>query len=128
MPVAAMSGGPCSARFFDYPRPGSIYTMPDDLRLVRGPTIVKLHSGRDVRVPSNLKQMARASSQIHDNEENEEILKKLYGLLSGKVEPEGPQRQKGFGLGEGPGFAMSGREQNQLREAGIEGGGSHGAF
>ena len=128
MPVAAMSGGPCSARYFDYPRPGSIYTMPDDLRLVRGPTIVKLFSGRDVKVPPNLKQMVRAPSQIHDASENDDVLKQLYSLLAGRKEPEGPQRQQGFGLPQGPGFAMGGREQNQLREAGIAGGGLHGHF
>ena len=128
MPVAAMSGGPCSARYYDYPRPGSIYTMPDDLRLVRGPTIVKLHSGRDVRVPAHLKQMVSAPSQIHDANENEDVLKQLYALLSGQKKPECPQRQQGFGLPEGPGFAMGGREQNQLREAGIAGGDIHGHF
>jgi len=102
--------------------------MPDDLRLVRGHTIVKLHSGRDVKIPANLKQMVRAPSQTHDEDENGQILKQLYGLLSGRREPEGPQRQQGFGMGQGPGFALGGREQNQLREAGIAGGGVHGAF
>jgi hypothetical protein len=128
MPQAAMSGGPCSARFYDYPRPGSIYTMPDDLRLVRGPTIVRLFSGRDVKVPANLKQMAHAPSQVHDAHDNEDVLKQLQALLSGRKAPEGPQRQQGFEMPQGPGYALGGREQNQLREAGIAGGGVHGHF
>ena len=123
-----MSGGPCSARYYDYPIIGSIYTMPDDLRLVRGPTIVKLHSGRDVVVPANLKQNVRAPSQVHDANENEDVLKQLQALLSGRKAPEGPQHQQGFGMPQGPGFAMGGREQNGLREGGIPGGGAHGHF
>ena len=102
--------------------------MPDDPRLVRGPTLVKLHNGRDMRVPANLKRDHAASSQSHDMGANDDIMKQLAALLHGK-KPEGPEPQKGFGL-QLPGFAqpMPGREQNQLREGGIAGGGLHAHF
>lgn len=101
--------------------------MPDDLRLVRGPTLVKLHNGRDMRVPANARQDHAAASQSHDMGANSDVMKQLQALLQGK-KPDGPEAMKGFGL-KLPGFAqMPGREQNQLREGGIAGGGLHAHF
>jgi len=125
MPYEAV-GALCSRRYYSYPRPGSIYTLPDDPRLVRGPTLVKLHNGRDVRVPANAKADHAASSQKHDMGANDDMMKQMAALLGGK-KPEGPEAQKGFGL-ELPGFAMPGREQNRLRQGGIAGGGLHAHF
>ena len=39
MPAEALTGDPMSYRFYGYPRPGSIYRLPDNPRLVRGPTV-----------------------------------------------------------------------------------------
>ena len=44
-------GDPCAWRYCDHPRPGSIYTLPDVPELVRGPTLVLLPSGKEIRVP-----------------------------------------------------------------------------
>ena len=52
MPANVFEGGPCAYRFSDYLRLGSIYTLPDDLRLQRGPTLVILPEGREIEVPA----------------------------------------------------------------------------
>ncbi len=128
MPYEAIHAGAlCSRRYYSYPMPGSIYTAPDDPRLVRGPTLVKLHNGRDMRVPANAKQNHAASSQGHDMGANNDVMKQLAALMHGKKH-DGPEGMKGFGL-KLPGFApMPGREQNQLREGGVAGGGLHAHF
>ena len=46
--------------------PGSIYTAPDDLRLQRGPTLVRLPGGKEVRVPATERRQVAAASQMHD--------------------------------------------------------------
>ena len=39
-------------RYYDHPRPGSIYTAPDILNVVRGPTLVRVRDRREpMRVP-----------------------------------------------------------------------------
>ena len=48
MPADAMYADPCAHRYFNYPRPGSIYTLPDIPSLVRGPTVVLLPSGKEM--------------------------------------------------------------------------------
>ena len=120
-----MYGGMCSARYYDYPRPGAIYRLPDDPRLQRGHTIVKLHSGKDMIVPANFKQHAASNAQSHDMGDNQQVLQQMLAMMTGKKMPQGPEAQKGFGL-KMPGFA--GREQQLPRDAGVPGGGMHGAF
>ena len=91
MPADAISRyGPCAYRFIDYPRPGSIYTMPDIPSLVRGPTIVRLDNGHDMIVPANFKQDVKSMAQTHDMEDGDSLLKQLSAMLSGKKVPEGP--------------------------------------
>ena len=95
-------------------------------RLVRGPTLVKLHNGRDMRVPANMKRDHAAASHSHDMGAGNDVMKQLAALMQGK-KPEGPEGMKGFL--KLPGFApMPGREQGQLREGGIAGGGLHAHF
>ena len=127
MPYTA-AGVLCSRRYTSYPRPGSIYRLPDDPRLIRGPTLVKLQSGRDMRVPANFRSEMRSQAHSHDMKANDGVMQQLAALLQGK-KPEGPEAQKGFGL-QMQGFArpMPGRGQNMPRHAGIAGGGFHGQF
>ena len=88
MPADAISRfGPCAWRFIDYPRPGSIYTMPDIPSLVRGPTIVRLDNGHDIEVPPNFKQDVKSMAQTHDMEDGDQLLKQLTAMLSGKQVP-----------------------------------------
>ena len=66
-------------------------------------------------------------SQGHDMGANNDVMKQLAALMHGKKH-DGPEGMKGFGL-KLPGFApMPGREQNQLREGGVAGGGLHAHF
>ena len=127
MPYQA-SGILCSRRYFDYPRPGSIYRKLDDPRLIRGPTLVKMRNGRDMKVPANFKKDVRSQAQSHDMGANKGIMEQLAAMMQGR-KPEGPEPQKGFGL-KMPGFArpMPGRGQNMPRQGGIAGGGMHGHF
>ena len=99
--------------------------MADDLRIQRGPTIVKLFNGKDTVVPANLKRDVKSNAQTHDAGENQQVLQQLLAMMQGKKVPQGPEPQKGFGL-KMPGFA--GREQQLPRDAGVAGGGIHGAF
>ena len=66
MPANVFQGGPCAYRYTDYPMPGSIYRLPDDMRLQRGPTLVRLPGGREVRVPATERRSVATQSQQHD--------------------------------------------------------------
>ena len=128
MPYQA-SGILCSRRYTSYPRPGSIYRKLDDPRLIRGPTLVKMRTGRDMKVPANFRKDMRSQAQSHDMASNKGVMEQLAAMLQGR-KPEGPEPQKGFGL-QMPGFArpMPGRGQNMPRHGGIAGGGGmHGQF
>ena len=98
MPSDAMQD-PLSYRFYDYPRPGSIYRLPDIPSLVRGPTYVKLPSGRDMQVPAQMKQEVVAPGQIHENQHAKAGLQELMNILQGKRGAEAPI----------PGFKTGGR-------------------
>ena len=84
MPLEAMAQDPMAYRYFDYPRPGSIYRLPDIPSLVRGPTYVKLPSGRDIEVPAQLKTNAAVPGQVHDNNKAGTSMDDLVKLLGGK--------------------------------------------
>ena len=118
----------CSRRFYDYPMRGSIYRLPDDPRLIRGPTLVKMDDGKDIRVPANFKADIKSGAQTHDDKANDGVMQQLMQMMQGR-KPTGPKAQKGFGL-ELPGFAnpMPGRGQNLPRQGGMLGGGRHGHF
>ena len=88
MPLQAMREAN-AYRFFDYPRPGSIYRMLDNPRLVRGPTYVKLPSGKDIPVPSQLKSEHVAPAEIHENRKSNAGLEDLLKLLKGQKQ-DGP--------------------------------------
>ena len=54
MPEEAIATDPMAYRFYDYPRTGSIYRLPDIPVLVRGKTYVTLPSGRNIEVDPQL--------------------------------------------------------------------------
>ncbi len=75
---------PCGRRFTNYDRKGSILTLPDYLRLVRGHTYTILPNGRMVKVPAALKQKVSAPAEVHDQEEGAEIMDVLRSLMEGR--------------------------------------------
>ena len=77
MPSDAMIADPCAHRYFDYPRPGSIYTLPDIPSLVRGPTVVLLPSGKEIRVPAQMKQMVASPAETHDVKDGQNKMQDL---------------------------------------------------
>ena len=84
MPRNVFQGGPCAWRYTDYLRTGSIYTLPDDHRLQRGPTIVRLPSGREIRVPATHPRNVQSQGQVHDTKSAQAQMQQLLALLSGK--------------------------------------------
>ena len=84
MPRNVFQGGPCAWRFTDYLRTGSIYTLPDDHRLQRGPTIVRLPSGREMRVPASHPRNVQSQGQQHDTKSAQVQMEQLLAILSGK--------------------------------------------
>ena len=93
MPEDAMIADPCAHRYFDYPRPGSIYTLPDIPNLVRGPTVVLLPSGKELRVAAQMKQMVASPAETHDTKDGQDKMQQLMKMLAGK---QGPSAPKGF--------------------------------
>jgi len=57
MPEEAIAHDPMAYRYFDYPRTGSIYRLPDIPMIVRGKTYVQLPSGRKSRLIQSLNVM-----------------------------------------------------------------------
>ena len=80
MPAELLYGThvPDAHRFYDYPRPGSIYRLPDIKALVRGPTIVILPDGKTVKVAPSAPKKVGAPAMMHDQRESKG---KLYDLL-----------------------------------------------
>ena len=87
MPANVFQGGPCAHRYTDYPMPGSIYRLPDDMRLQRGPTLVRLPGGREVRVPANERRNIATASQQHDTNSAQARMQMMMALLN-SVSPE----------------------------------------
>ena len=75
---------PMSWRFYDYPRPGSIYRLPDIPTLVRGPTYVKLPSGQDIQVAPQFKQEVAVPASIHEQTAGKGGMQELLNMLTGK--------------------------------------------
>ena len=91
MPANVFQGGPCAFRYMDYPRPGSIYRRLDDLRLQRGPTLVRLPGGREVRVPATEQRNVSTLSQQHDMHQAKGKMAMMMAMLSGRpMRPETP--------------------------------------
>ena len=91
---------PCAWRYCDHPRPGSIYTLPDVPELVRGPTLVLLPSGKEIRVPRMERNVVASKAETHDYKDGASKLQDLLKMLSAKqgVAPTG------FKTGRAPAF------------------------
>ena len=105
-----MGGDPCAWRYFDYPRPGSIYRLLDIPSLVRGPTVVLMPSGREVQVPAQVKHMVSSPAEIFDVRDSQSKMSKLIKLLSAK---QGPSAPAGYKFGQAPAFQTA---RNHPRE------------
>jgi hypothetical protein len=79
----ALSHDPMAYRFADYPRPGSIYRLPDIVSLVRGPTLVRMPSGQDIRVDARLKMESPNPANVHDEAKGQSSLEDLLKILKG---------------------------------------------
>ena len=112
MPWDAMElgGDPCAWRYYDYPRPGSIYRMLDIPELVRGPTVVLMPSGKEIQVPAQVKQMVSSPAEIFDIKDSQSRMGQLLKLLSAK---QGPSAPTGFKIGQAPAFQVA---RNHPRE------------
>ena len=76
-----------SARWRCSPMPGSIYTAPDILNVVRGPTLVRV---RDKREPLRVAAMMKADyapANKHDHQEQDEKTMLLRRILAG-IDPD----------------------------------------
>ena len=74
------------SRYYDRPMPGSIYTAPDILNVVRGPTLVRLRDRKEpIRVPAMMKANA-APANTHDHADGDEKTMLLRRILAG-VDP-----------------------------------------
>ncbi len=101
MPADALIADPCAHRYFDYPRPGSIYTLPDIPSLVRGPTVVLLPSGKEIQVPRMARNDVIAPAEIHTAVQGKGKLEDLLKMIGGK---QGPSAPAGYKLGQAPAF------------------------
>ena len=115
MPADAMNADPCAWRYFDYPRPGSIYTLPDIPSLVRGPTVVLLPSGKEIKVPAQMKQMVASPAETHDAKDGQDKMQQLMKILSAK---QGPSAPAGFKIGRAGAFQQAkNHPREQVRRA-----------
>ena len=92
---------PLGWRYCDHPRPGSIYTLPDIPELVRGPTVVLLPSGKEIKVPRMARRDIQAKADVHTAMQGQGKLEGLLKILAGK---QGPSAPAGFKTGRAPSF------------------------
>ena len=110
-----MTADPCAHRYFDYPRPGSIYTLPDIPSLVRGPTLVMMPSGKEIRVPDQMKQMVASPAETHDVKDGQGKMQEMLKLLTAK---QGPSAPSGFKIGRAGAFQQAkDHPREQVRRA-----------
>ena len=92
---------PQAYRYCDHPRPGSIYRLPDIPQLVRGPTLVMLPSGKEIKVPRMERRGVSAPADVHSASEGTNKLQELLKHVMGK---QGSSAPAGFKLGRAPAF------------------------
>ena len=115
-----MIADPCAHRYFDYPRTGSIYTLPDIPSLVRGPTVVLLPSGKEIKVPAQMKQMVASTAETHDAKDSGSKMQELLKLLTAK---QGPSAPSGYKIGRAGAYQQAkDHPREQVRRARLGGG------
>ena len=92
---------PQAYRYYDHPRPGSIFRLQDIPQLVRGPTLVMLPSGKEIKVPRMARNDVKAPAEIHQSLQGQGKLEGLMKLLAGK---QGASAPAGFKIGSAPAF------------------------
>jgi len=75
---------PLAWRYCDHPRPGQIQRLPDIPQLVRGPTLVLLSSGKEIRVPRMERNVVASKAETHDYTAGAAKLEDLLKMLSAK--------------------------------------------
>ena len=68
---------PQAYRYCDHPRPGSIFRLLDIPELVRGPTLVLLPSGKEIKVPRMARNEVKAPAEIHQSLQGQGKLESL---------------------------------------------------
>ncbi len=108
-------------RYSDHPRPGSIFRLPDIPQLVRGPTLVMLPSGKEIKVPRMARREVQANADIHAAVQNTGKLQELLKMLAGK---QGPAAPTGFKMGRAPAFQRARDHPRQTMQRASGPGGS----
>jgi len=97
-------GDPQAYRYCDHPRPGSIFRLADIPELVRGPTLVLLPSGKEIKVPRMARQDIQAKADIHTAVQGQGKLQDLLKMLGAK---QGPSAPAGYKVGRAPAFQIA---------------------
>ena len=125
-----LSAKPVNWRYADTPRTGTIFRLPDDVRLQRGITYTYLPDGRSMRLPSMNRLLVRASAASHQESENHDIVQALQKIIQGKRPTAGSSRFDHMGRAHVPGMGRrEGNAQprrgpparNQVRGDGLRG-------
>ena len=95
---------PNAYRYYNHPRPGSIYRLKDIPQLVRGPTLVMLPSGKEIQVPRMARREIQAKADVHAAMQGTGKLEQLLKMLSGT---QGPSAPAGFKTGRAPAFQLA---------------------
>ena len=108
---------PQAYRYYNHPRPGSIYRLPDIPQLVRGATLVMLPSGKEIKVPRMARRDVQAKADVHEAMQGNDKMSQLLKILGGK---QGPSAPAGFKTGQTPTFqrAREHPRQNLQQAAG----------
>ena len=88
-------------RSWDRPRPGSVYSTPDDLRLQRGYTFTYMPDGRMLKVPAMMRQNVQALSESHRQDEGHDIVQALQDIIAGRKPVPGRARFNRHGRAHG---------------------------
>jgi hypothetical protein len=101
---------PQAYRYCDHPRTGSIFRLLDIPELVRGPTLVLLPSGKEIKVPRMARNEVTAPAEAFTTQQGQGKLDDLLKLLGGK---QGPAAPAGYKIGSAPSFQ---RARNHPRQ------------
>lgn len=87
------------ARWRCYPMPGSIYTAPDRINAVRGPTLVRMPDKRTPMRVSAMTRSERAPGNVHEHQEADEktmLLKRILAGIDPSYKEKGAEQQANF--------------------------------
>ena len=95
---------------------GTIFRLPDDMRLQRGITFTIMPDGRSLRVPAMSRLQVRAESESHEQDQGNGMMKALQDILKGKKPVPGRVRHNRRGRVHrvGEAFDMGGNDDPYL--------------